>query len=214
MPTSLKIDVVSDISCPWCAVGLSGLERALEALGDKVEATITFHPFELSPNMPPEGQNIVEYVAQRYGSTLEQSIANRDVLRARAASVGFDMPIGEDSRMYNTFDAHRLLHWAKVVGGQLSLKHALFEANFTRNLNVGDREILLSCVAKAGLDAAEAAAVLGSDRYAAEVRGDETLWKTAGISSVPAMIINDQYLISGGQTPEYFETALRKIANI
>lgn len=212
MTKPLKIDFVSDIACPWCVVGLGGLEAALERVGDLVEADIHFQPFELNPNMPPEGQNIVEHVSQKYGSTREQSDANRQAIKDRAAAVGFTMAMDENSRIYNTFDAHRLLHWAGLVGDQKALKHALFAANFTDNENLTEHEVLVRAVMKAGLDPHAAHEVLTSGRYAAEVREAEHKWQAAGINSVPAVVINDRYLISGGQPAEYFEQALRQIA--
>src|ERR1700735_2790149 len=126
----MKIDFVSDVSCPWCIIGLRGLEEALARTGDVVDAEISFQPFELNPGMPPEGQNLVEHIPQKYGSTPEQSAANREMIRARAAALGFTMAMSDQSRIYNTFDAHRLLHWAEQSGRQAALKHKLFEAYF------------------------------------------------------------------------------------
>jgi predicted DsbA family dithiol-disulfide isomerase len=134
MARPMKIDFVSDVSCPWCIIGLRGLEEALARAGDIVDANIRFQPFELNPDMPPEGQNIVEHIAQKYGSTPEQSAANREMIRARAAAVGFTMAMSDQSRIYNTFDAHRLLHWAEQEGRQAALKHALFDAYFTEGI--------------------------------------------------------------------------------
>jgi len=212
MPKPLKIDFVSDVSCPWCIIGLRGLETALDRTSDLVAADIHFQPFELNPQMPPEGQNIVEHVAEKYGSTPEQSAANRQAIRDRAASVGFTIAGTDQSRIYNTFDAHRLLHWAEIEGRQAALKHALFEAYFTHGRNPSDHDVLVAAAEQAGLDPAAAREVLESGAYAAEVRQAETLWHSRGISAVPAVIINDKYLISGGQPPEAFEKALRAIA--
>jgi predicted DsbA family dithiol-disulfide isomerase len=212
MTKPLKIDFVSDVSCPWCIVGLGGLEQALERVGDLVEAEIHFQPFELNPNMPPEGQNIVEHVAEKYGATPEQSASNRKAIHERAAAVGFTMTTNENSRIYNTFDAHRLLHWAGIVGSQPALKRALFDAYFTDGLSPADHDVLVAAAEKAGLDGAAARQILTSGQYAQEVRDAERAWQAAGINSVPAVVINDRYLISGGQPAEYFEQALRKIA--
>lgn len=211
MARPMKIDFVSDISCPWCIIGLRGLEEALAQTGDLIDARISFQPFELNPNMPPEGQNIVEHITQKYGSTPEQSAANREMIRARAGEVGFVMAGSEDSRIYNTFDAHRLLHWAEIEGHQAALKHALFEAYFTNGQAPSDHDVLVATAEKAGLDGAAARDVLASGRYAEEVRRAEQLWQSRGISSVPAVIIDDRYLISGGQPPAAFEQALRNI---
>jgi predicted DsbA family dithiol-disulfide isomerase len=208
----IKIDFVSDVSCPWCIIGLCGLEEALERTREVVDATITFQPFELNPNMPPEGENIVEHIGHKYGSSPEQSAANRAMIHQRAASVGFTMNTSAQSRIYNTFDAHRLLHWAEGAGRQAALKHALFDAYFTGGQDPSDHAVLVAAAEKAGLDGAAARAVLESGRYAQEVRDAERLWQSRGITGVPAVIVNDRYLISGGQPPEAFEQALRSIA--
>ena len=212
MTIPLKIDFVSDVSCPWCVIGLGGLETALARLGDLVAADIYFQPFELNPGMPPQGQNIAEHIAQKYGSTPEQSAAARDTIRARAAEVGFTIASGPNSRIYNTFDAHRLLHWAGLKGGQADLKRALFGAYFTDGQNVADHEILIAAVIDAGLDGDAARDVLDTGLYADDVRAAERRWYQEGISAVPAVIINDRYLISGGQPAAAFEKALRSIA--
>ena len=212
MTKAMKIDFVSDVSCPWCVVGLGGLEEALRNVGDLVAADIHFQPFELNPNMPAEGQNIVEHVAQKYGATPQQSAANRAAIHARAAEVGFTMKTSDQSRIYNTFDAHRLLHWAGLVGGQADLKRALFDAYFTNGQSPADHDTLVAIAQAAGLDGAEAREILTTGRYAQEVRDAERKWQAAGINSVPAVIINDRYLISGGQPAAAFEQALRTIA--
>ena len=212
MPTPIKIDFVSDVSCPWCVVGLGGLETAINRVGDLIDVDIHFQPFELNPQMAPEGENIVEHIGRKYGSSPEQSASARAMIRDRAAESGFEMRMSDQSRIYNTFDAHRLLHWAEEHGKQAALKAALFEAYFTDQLNPGDVEVLADTAASVGLDRAEAAEVLASGRYAEEVRTAEDLWRQRGINSVPAIVINDKYLISGGQPAEVFEQALRQIA--
>jgi predicted DsbA family dithiol-disulfide isomerase len=212
MKTQLKIDFVSDVSCPWCIIGLRGLQDGLSRLADTVDADIIFRPFELNPTMRPEGQNIVEHIAQKYGSAQEQSAAARAMIRDRAAAVGFTIINDDDSRIYNTFDAHRLLHWAKMQGVQQPLKEALFELYFTNRGDPSNHEALVMVATAVGLDPVEAQAILASDRYAADVREVEQLWRSRGISSVPAFVINDRYLISGSQSPQAFERALRDIA--
>ncbi|WP_294252987.1 DsbA family oxidoreductase [uncultured Sphingomonas sp.] len=212
MPRTLTIDFVSDIVCPWCVIGLKGLEEALARASDAVTAEIRFHPFELNPAMAPEGENIVEHIGRKYGATPEQSASTRAMIRERAGALGFTMAMGDESRIYNTFDAHRLLHWAGLVGGQRALKMALFTAYFTEGKNPGERAVLLAAAEQAGLDVTEAARVLDEARYAEEVRAEEALWQSRGIQSVPAIVIDQRYLISGGQPPEAFEQALRQIA--
>ncbi|WP_374390612.1 DsbA family oxidoreductase [Brevundimonas sp.] len=212
---TLKIDFVSDVVCPWCVVGLGGLETALETLkAEGVAADIAFQPFELNPQIAPEGENIVEHIGRKYGATPEQSAANREMIKARAAEVGFDMRMGPDSRIWNTFDAHRLLHWAHETAPekQKALKQALFTAHFTDNRNLTDAGVLTRAAEAAGLDRAEAGEVLASGRYAQAVRAAEELWRSRGISSVPAVVVEGKYLISGGQPASAFEQALRQIA--
>jgi predicted DsbA family dithiol-disulfide isomerase len=212
MTTPLKIDFVSDVSCPWCVIGLRSLEQALERIGDTATADIHFQPFELNPQLPPEGQDIVEHLAQKYGSTRDQLLRNQENIRARGAELGFTFDMAKRSRVYNTFDAHRLLHWAELDGKQLALKRALFAAYFTEGRNPSDREVLIELATQAGLDPAGAREVLESDRYADEVREREQFYGSHGIQAVPSVIVNDKYLIQGGQPAAVFEQALRQIA--
>jgi predicted DsbA family dithiol-disulfide isomerase len=212
MTQHLKIDFVSDVACPWCVIGLRGLEQALANAADTVEADITFQPFELNPSMPAAGQNLVEHITEKYGSTAEQSAASRAMIRARGAEVGFTFNMSEESRIYNTFDAHRLLHWAGTIGRQRELKHFLFKANFTDGANVSDHEVLVDAAVAAGLDGDKAREVLASGRYTEAVRDAEREWISRGIRSVPAIVINETLLISGGQPASAFEQALRGIA--
>lgn len=214
MTQSLKIDFVSDISCPWCAIGLSALEQALDRLQGEVAAELHFQPFELNPQMPPGGQDIGEHLAQKYGSTPEQQAQIRDTIRQRGADVGFSFNAGGRGRIYNTFDAHRLLHWAglEATGRQPALKKALLVACHSQSQNMESHEVLLRAVEQAGLDVPRARAILASDEFAPEVREREAFYTRQGIHSVPAVIINDRHLISGGQPAAVFEQALRKIA--
>lgn len=210
--TSLKIDFVSDVSCPWCAIGLKSLEQAIERIGDGISVDLHFQPFELNPRMPAEGQDATEHLVQKYGSTPEQLAANREAIRARGAALGFTF--NQRHRVYNTFDAHRLLHWAALQGraSELALKHALLRAYFTEGDDVSAHAELARIAGEAGLDADRAREILGSDEYADDVRRQEQRYLDSGIHSVPAVIINDRHLISGGQPVEVFERALRQIA--
>jgi len=212
--TPMKIDFVSDIACPWCAVGLGALESALKRLEGEVQVDLHFQPFELNPHMPAGGQDLVEHITQKYGSTPEQQAQMRENIRARGAEVGFAFAPGGRGRVYNTFDAHRLLHWAHELGNgqQRALKKALLEAYQGRAECIESHEVLLACVAQAGLAVDIAQNILQSDTYALEVREQEQFYLQAGIHSVPAVIINDRHLISGGQPTEVFEQALRRIA--
>ncbi|MGE5864293.1 MAG: DsbA family oxidoreductase [Rhizobacter sp.] len=208
----MKIDFVSDVSCPWCAIGLKSLETALERIGPELPVELHFQPFELNPQMGPEGQDIAEHLGQKYGLNPEQLARNSEAIRERGASVGFTFTMGARRRIYNTFDAHRLLHWAGIEGRQLALKHALFKAYFTDGQDPSDHELLVRVAGEVGLDAARARAVLTSGEFADEVREDERFYQQQGISAVPAVIIDDRHLIQGGQPAEVFEQALRQIA--
>lgn len=212
MTARLKIDFVSDVSCPWCVIGLKSLEQALARVGNDVAADIHFQPFELNPQMPPEGEDIAGHIARKYGSTPEQLARNQEGIRTRGAELGFTFEMGRRSRIYNTFDAHRLLHWAELEGRQHELKNALFSAYFTEGRNPSDRDVLVDVASRAGLDPQQARDVLESGRYAAEVRELEKFYTQQGIHAVPSVIVNDKYLIQGGQPVEAFEGALRQIA--
>ena len=211
----LKIDFVSDVACPWCAIGLASLERALGNLEGTVQARLHFQPFELNPAMPAGGQDISEYFTEKYRSTREQQEAARDAIRQRGAAVGFEFRMEGRSRIYNTFDAHRLLHWAGTQdeAKQHALKKALFRAYFTEGRNPEDQAVLLDCVAAAGLDVERAAGILEGDEFRQEVREREEFYTSHGIQAVPSLIINDKHLIQGGQPPEVFEQTLRQIAS-
>jgi predicted DsbA family dithiol-disulfide isomerase len=208
----IRIDFVSDVSCPWCAIGLKSLEQALAQAEDAVSADLHFQPFELNPNMGKEGQDIFEHIAEKYGASAEQQEQSREMIRQRGADVGFTFDMSRRGRIYNTFDAHRLLHWAEEEGRQRDLKMALFEAYFTNGEDPSSHEVLARVAGEVGLDEAQAASILASNEYAGEVREREQFFQRAGINSVPAIIINQRHLISGGQPPEVFEQALREIA--
>ena len=210
-PTPIRIDFVSDVSCPWCVIGLKSLEQALATLQDTVQADIHFQPFELNANMPAEGEDVGEHIARKYGSTPEQMAQSREAIRARGEQLGFTFAMDKRGRIYNTFDAHRLLHWAALEGRQKALKMALFDAYFTQGQDPSDHAVLLKVAGEVGLDTAKAADVLESNAYADEVRAQEKFYQQNGINSVPAVIINERHLISGGQPPEVFEQALRQI---
>lgn len=209
----MKIDFVSDVSCPWCAIGLNALEQALVRLDGKVEVKLHFQPFELNPQMPPDGEEIVEHLTRKYGITPAQVECNSEAIRLRGETVGFTFGKGKRRRTYNTFDAHRLLHWAEIEGKQRELKHALLRAYFTDGDNPSDHALLVRVAGETGLDAARATAILASDEYATEVRERERFYLDHGINSVPSIIIDDRHLIQGGQPVDEFERALRQIAS-
>jgi len=209
----MKIDFVSDVSCPWCAIGLASLETALERIGGDVPVELHFQPFELNPNMVKEGEDTTEHIAKKYGMGEAQIAQNREAIRQRGAAVGFTFNMDKRNRIYNTFDAHRLLHWAELEGRQTALKKAFLKAYFTDGQDPSSHDVLVRYATDAGLDAAKAREVLESGAYADDVREREAYYQERGIHSVPAIIIDDKHLIQGGQPPELFEQALRQIAS-
>lgn len=207
---ALQIDIVSDVMCPWCVVGYRQLAAALKATGTPHE--IRWHPFELNPKMPAEGQNIREHLAEKYGSTDEQSEANRAHLTRVGAEVGFEFRFTEDQRMHNTFDQHQLMHWADQQGRRHDLKMALFDAHFTHGRNLSDNAVLADVAAEIDLDRDEALAVLTDQRFAAEVREAEQFWVNQGVRGVPAVVFNKRHLVSGAQGVETFTSILKQLA--
>lgn len=211
MPQRLKIDFVSDVSCPWCVIGLIALQQALDRLGDDVEVDLHFQPFELNPHMPADGQDITEHLREKYGSSDEQATQARENIRQRGAELGFSFNLQARSRIYNTFDAHRLLHWAGLQGCQLQLKQALFRAYFSEGQDPSSHALLVRLAGEVGLDQTRAAEILASDEFASQVRELEEHYQNSGIHAVPAIIINQRHLLQGGQPVEVFESALRQI---
>ena len=210
LTSRLQIDIVSDVMCPWCVIGYKQLATALAATGTPHE--IRWHPFELNPNMPREGQNIGEHVAEKYGSTKEQSDASRVRMTQAGAEVGFEFRYTDEMRMHNTFNQHQLLHWAEQQGRMHDLKMALFAAHFTHGRNLSDDAVLADVAAEIGLDRSEALAVLADQRFAADVRKAEQHWINQGIQGVPAVIFNRRHLVSGAQGVENFTGILNQLA--
>ncbi len=208
----MKIDFVSDVACPWCAVGLAALEQALQRIGPDIEIELNFQPFELNPDMPAEGEDAMEHLARKYGRTPEELQASRETIRQRGAAEGFEF--GTRSRIWNTFDAHRLLHWAGLqsAAAQRALKMALLKAYHGQGENPGSSQVLLRLVGELGLDVDSARSMLESGQYAEEVRALERRWHNQGITAVPSVIVNDRHLIQGGQPSQMYEQALRQLA--
>ena len=208
----VSIDFISDVVCPWCALGATALEQAIENVAGEVSVALTYKPFELNPNMPPEGEKAVEHLMRKYGRTAEDVAAGKAMQIARGEAIGFTFDLEKRSHFYNTFDAHRLLYWALQEGRQVALKKILLRAYFTDGQNPSDRETLVQLAAEAGLDAAAAKDVLASGAFAEEVRELEGFYQQRGINSVPAMVLNGRHLVSGSQSVEYYEQMLRQIA--
>lgn len=211
-PARLRIDFVSDVVCPWCAIGLAALEQALERTRGEVEADIHFQPFELNPQLGAEGEDVAEHLQKKYGMSAGQLAASQEAIRQRGAALGFSFDMARRRRIHNTFDAHRLLHWAEVEGKQRELKHALLRAYFTEGRDVSDHDTLVDIATGVGLPGGRAREILLSDAHAADVRAGEQFFLQQGIHAVPAVIIERKHLISGGQPVEVFEQALRQIA--
>ncbi|MFT6907661.1 MAG: putative DsbA family dithiol-disulfide isomerase [Oleiphilaceae bacterium] len=212
MSKHLKLDIVSDISCPWCIIGYLSLNQALTKLAPDISADITWQPFELNPHMPKEGQDITEHITEKYGISVEQSEQNRAMIKQRGLDLGYSFGNRGGGRIYNTFDAHRLLHWAKQFDKQTELKLALFDLYFKHNGNPSDHKQLLEVAQSVGLDKTKALQILDSNEYEQDVRDLQRHYQSVGISSVPAVIVNNKHLISGGQPADVFEQAMREIA--
>lgn len=208
----IHIDIVSDIACPWCAIGYARLERAMEQLAPEFEFTVKWHAFELNPDHRGEGEPILPALARKYGRSESEMRANQTQMMGIATELGLNFEKMQERFTCNTFDAHRLVKWADEQGQSTAMKQALFEAYFGRAEAVSEPEVLLRCVEAAGLELESARAVLETDQYARTVREDEARYQQAGISSVPAFVINDRYLISGAQEPESLVQAFREIA--
>lgn len=205
----LRIDIVSDVMCPWCIIGYRQLALALEA--SDIDHEIHWHPFELNPNMPPEGQDIGEHLAEKYGTTPEQSAANRANMTASGKELGFDFNFAEGFRMHNTFHTHQLLHWANEQGCKHDLKLALFIAHFTYGRNLSDDTVLVEIAGEIGLDREEVKAVLVDQRFANTVRQEQQFWVQKGISGVPAVVFDRQHLVSGAQGVDNFQSILTQL---
>ncbi|WP_454828507.1 DsbA family oxidoreductase [Pseudoxanthomonas wuyuanensis] len=212
----VKIDFVSDVACPWCAIGLAALQQAMASIGDDLQVELHFQPFELNPQMPPEGEDVTEHLTRKYGITAGQAAQNGEAIRARGQALGFTFDMARRDRVYNTFDAHRLLHWAETLGPseQLALKQALLRAYFSEGKNVSSTATLLRVVESVGLDAVRARQILDTDELAEQVRAQQRHYQQQGISAVPSVIFNDRHLIQGGQPVELFEQALRQLSGI
>jgi predicted DsbA family dithiol-disulfide isomerase len=214
MKPTIKIDYVSDVACPWCAVGLGNLNLAIAQLSDQVNFEVHFHPFELNSNMPVGGQDAIEHLTEKYGLTADQVKANQANIRAKALEAGFAFHPEGRKRVYNTFDCHRLLYWAAKeydLQKQASLKMELLNTYFCLAVNLDDQENLLDAVMRAGLDKDRAHEILKSKEFSNEVREEESTYTGVGINSVPAIILDNQYLLQGAQPPQSFVNAFEQL---
>lgn len=207
----IRIDIVSDVVCPWCIIGYKRLELALMSVADEIEADIHWHPFELNPAMGAEGQNLREHLAEKYGTTTEASIAARETLTKLGNEVGFAFNFSDESRIYNTRKAHQLLMWAQSEDKQYDLELALFHAYFTDGKDISDPQVLIDCASELGLDATMVSQVISDETWADAVASTEQQWLEAGINAVPAIIFDRKHLISGAQTTELLLSAIKQI---
>lgn len=206
----IRIDIISDVVCPWCIIGFKQLEQAQAATG--LSTVIYWHPFELNPAMPEAGQNLFEHVAGKYGSTREQSVQARERLTTLGRELGFTFDYADDMRMVNTFRAHQLLHWAAMEGRQHQLKMALFGAFFTERRDVGDPDVLADMASAAGLDRSEARAILADARFADPVRQHQAFWTSRDVDGVPTMLFDGRRELVGAQGAENYAAMLQAIA--
>lgn len=214
MKPTIKIDFVSDVACPWCAVGLGNLNKAMHQFGDKANFEIHFRAFELNPNMPKGGQDTIEHLTQKYGMSADQVKANQSQIRMKALEAGFEFHPEGRKRVYNTFDAHRLLYWASKeydLARQAALKKELLNTYFCLAVSMDDHQNLLNAAQRAGLDPERAKQVLDANEFADEVRQEEVRYTNAGIHSVPSIILNEKYLVQGAQPTESFVSAFEQL---
>jgi predicted DsbA family dithiol-disulfide isomerase len=212
MSRVVKIDFVSDVVCPWCALGATALEQAIQNLAGEVVVELTFKPFELNPDMPAEGEHAVQHMMRKYGRTADQVASRNEMVVARGLEVGFHFDLEKRSHFYNTFDAHRLLFWANAEGLQIALKKALLKAYFSDGQNLADQATLVRLADEVGLDSNRAREVLTKGEFASEVRELERFYQQRGINSVPAMVLNDRQLVTGSQSVEHYEEVIRQMA--
>ncbi|MBB4866689.1 putative DsbA family dithiol-disulfide isomerase [Pseudomonas nitritireducens] len=212
MSEAITIDFVSDVVCPWCAIGLNGLLEAIRRVDGELTVELRIKPFELNADMPAEGEDLVEHLQRKYGSSAEEIARNQENLRAMGEEVGVHFDLKKRSRIYNTFDAHRLLHWAAESRRDIALKQALLQAYFGEGRDPSDPQVLLEVAVSVGLDAVRAREILDSDAYADEVVAEEDFYTSHGIRAVPSVILNGRQLISGAQSTDYYEQALRQVA--
>jgi predicted DsbA family dithiol-disulfide isomerase len=208
----IELAFVSDVACPWCAIGLASLDRALERLGAQVAVKISIEPFELNPDMGPQGVETIPYLARKYGRTPEQIAQARARIEERGARVGFRF--GAREHVWNTFDAHRMLHWAGLEGKAVELKRALLRAYHAEGRNPAAPDVLVELAGAVGLDAARAKSIAESREFEAETRERERLWLDRGVNGVPLVVVDDSFAIEGAQPPEVFEQALRRAAGL
>lgn len=210
-PIRLRLDIVSDIVCPWCAIGFATFETVVAEFADRLVVDLHWQPFELNPQMPAEGQDLREHVYEKYGTSPEQSRGARDRIAERAAAVGFPLRFADDMRIRNTFAAHQLMAWASEHGDETAMMKALFDAYFVRHEDVSDVDVLADVAARVGLDADGARVALRENRYADAVRHAEREWVERGIQAVPGFVFDERGLLTGAQDAAVFRRVLERV---
>lgn len=210
---NVRIDIVSDVVCPWCIIGYKRLEKALDMLADQIQANIHWHPFELNPHMPQGGENLRSHLAGKYGTTLEGSIKARANLTQMGAELGFKFDYFDEMKMFNTFKAHQLLHYAREHNKEHELKMRLFSAFFGERKEIDQVEVLVKEAVAVGLDETESQSILEDERYAESVRIEEQKWLSRGIQGVPTFIVNNKYAVSGAQEPKALADMIMQAAS-
>ena len=211
MKKKLKIDIVSDVVCPWCTIGYKRLEKAIAELGVEDQIEIEWQPFELNPNMPAEGQNVREHITEKYGSTLAKQKESQEHMAQIGEELGFTFDYFDEMRMVNTFEAHILLDYAKQFGKQTELKMRLTKAFFSERKDVSDRNVLKEALLDVGLNAEEGLAKLESEEARYEIRSQQGYWQNLGVSSVPTVVFNRKSALTGAQPVETFKQVLEEL---
>jgi predicted DsbA family dithiol-disulfide isomerase len=211
MKEKLKIDIVSDVVCPWCTIGYKRLEKAISELGIEDQIEIEWQPFELNPNMTVEGQNLNEHITEKYGSTIEQQNQSKQQMTEAGSELGFKFDYFDDMRMVNTFNAHVLLEYAKDFGKQTELKMALTKAFFSDRKDVSKKNILKEALLEVGLNADEALAKLDNEETRYEIRNKQNYWKNMGVNSVPTIVFNRKSAVTGAQPVDTFKQVLSEL---
>tara|TARA_R100001369_G_scaffold92773_1_gene139740 strand:+ start:773 stop:1417 length:645 start_codon:yes stop_codon:yes gene_type:complete len=211
MTDKIKIDIVSDVVCPWCTIGYKRLDKAISEMGIQDQVEIEWQPFELNPHMPKEGQNVQEHITEKYGSSLEEQKRSQEYMAEAGAELGFTFDYFDEMRMANTFEAHILLEYAKAFGKQTELKMRLTTAFFSERKDVSDRAILKQALLDVGLNAEEALANLDNDESRYEIRSKEDYWKNLGVNSVPTIVFNRKSAVTGAQPVDVFKRILSEV---
>jgi predicted DsbA family dithiol-disulfide isomerase len=206
----IRLDIVSEVACPWCYLGKAGLDRALEARPDHAFA-VEWHPFQLNPDMPPGGMNRQEYMAAKFGPR-DAVVRVHQPLLERAADLGVALDLPAISRTPNTLDAHRLIHWAGLEGRQTPVVGALFRAYWSEGRDIGDRGVLADIAGECGLDRAMIARLLDGDSDRDSIAARDRHSRSRGINAVPTFVLAGQYVLQGAQPPEMWLKIIDELA--